>query len=157
MIAAECVGANGRVLCIEPDPANHPALHLNMASLPNVGGVSIIRAEPDTVTQWGVQRRLRLDDLLANLTRIDVLRLDGRCCTRPAVDGLRRTLMAFQPLVMVDGTANHLTAANRVQVEGWLRAYGYHRLPDMTGADQHSISGGVGGADLIVLSVRESE
>lgn len=129
MVAAACVGIHGRVICVEPEPANHAALHLNVASLPTAACVSIVRAEPAPFTLWGATRRLRIDDLLAHQTRVDLLRLEARCCTRATLDGLTRTLTTFAPPVMLDGS---LTAAQVDQVVGWLRPYGYRRvqLPD---------------------------
>jgi FkbM family methyltransferase len=154
MLAASLVGARGRVIAVEPIPLNR-ALIARSAQASGFGQVEVIgaaasdrsgtielRTHPTTSnssTPAAAGERLRaadgrtikvpavvLDEALAELDRLDVVKIDIEGMEPCALRGLERTLTRFRPLLLSEFHPWAIERASRsapVEYLVWLRRF----------------------------------
>jgi FkbM family methyltransferase len=148
---ARAAGPKGRVLALEPLPANYRLLarnvdlngYTNVVCVPYAlgrkHGQVLLNYDEETSTASTVHRLPRslsvpqvpLDDLLDQLSiaSIDLLKLDVEGAELEVLEGSRRTLAASPNLrVIVEIHSPHATG-KECPVERWLSSHGYRTTP----------------------------
>jgi FkbM family methyltransferase len=125
LLFAERVGAGGRVIAIEAERHNHELLLQNVSSagVANVRAIHAAAARESGIVTLSISPQntgdhraytwesgrdvvevpaLALDDLDPPLDALDVVKLDVQGTEHRAMEGMRRTISRFRPLMLVE-------------------------------------------------------
>jgi FkbM family methyltransferase len=145
LLAAHLVGCQGKVFAVEPYQYNVKLLYLsaqrngfeNVEILPfavadkrtllaydNVasnGVISEISLDIDSVLQSSLIYGVRLDDVLRDIERLDVIKIDVEGAEYMALDGGRNLLRKHRPTVFSEFAPPALEVVSKVSAEAYLR------------------------------------
>jgi FkbM family methyltransferase len=126
VLAGDAVGPTGRVVSCEPGPQNHSVLLLNVVSrgLDNVtihrlavgerrdvllysgsggnGAVGPYGGDPTSLATHDLVETAPLDELLADLDRVDIIKADVEGAEGLVLRGAHRTLAAHHPVLFLE-------------------------------------------------------
>lgn len=152
VLAARLVGPKGRVLAIEPGPQNLSVLLLNLLEngLANVevvpaalgraegvvvysrsganGAISPYEGDPSVLATNDLVRMRRLDDLVGDLERLDLVKIDTEGAEGLVLAGAREALERHRPVLFFELSPHSLTATSGVEAAdllGELASMGY--------------------------------
>lgn len=150
LMYARAVGPQGRVIALEPLPANYRLLvenvalngYANVTCVPHAlgrgGGQVLLRYEEETSTASTVRHlpravevpQSRLDDLLDQLgiAQIDLLKIDVEGAEGEVLEGSRR-ILAASPCARVVVELHGVAAGADCPVAQWFLSQGYRTVP----------------------------
>jgi FkbM family methyltransferase len=159
--AARAVGAGGTVICFEPNPGNVELLTLTMTAnqfdqvtirpvaasdRPGVVPLHARRGQSNGTVEEGTIRwpsdvqvdvpSARLDDELAGIDRLDLLKIDIEGAEPLAFAGMAETLARFKPPILMEVFPDALRRTSGVEPAAFLEhvaSIGYQMLPMIPG------------------------
>lgn len=134
LLASRCVGHNGHVMAFEPVPSMRSRMQINLSlngtsnvvihdialsnnagehlfheGPPGHKGLSSLRPLDNEATTFSV-KTMPLDDLLADIFAVKLIKIDVEGAEQLVLDGMRRVLAQQKPNIVVEVTNNYLTA-----------------------------------------------
>jgi FkbM family methyltransferase len=150
LLASSGVGSQGQVICFEPSPYNLKLLYLNAAingrtniriypfaaadhsslvaydSSGSNGMISPARADLSALLATTLVYTARIGDVLSDLDRLDVIKIDVEGAEHLALSGGANLLRKFRPTIFSEFSPPALQSVSRVSAETYLQLL----LPD---------------------------
>lgn len=147
LLAASCVGTEGRVIAFEPNPNNcdlltrsieangfrniqvhryavaeYAGAFVLLTDFPESNGhiISCLRAIGQTGKNLHVVGSVVLDEFLANIERIDVVKLDIEGAEPKAVLGMRQLLASHRPILITEFNPTAIEQTSQVPAVSYL-------------------------------------
>lgn len=147
LLASGLVGESGRVYAVEPYPYNLKLLNFNLMlnacknvevlpfalaqkkgflqyddSAGNSGNVLALDSHLETMLDEVLVYAVRLDDVLANDTPINLIKMDIEGAEYLALQGMQRIVQQYRPVIISEVSEGFLQSVSNVPMQAYLQA-----------------------------------